>query len=91
MSEQIAPQIKEARSKILIELCARQRDEYIEAFVGKAVEVLFEQRDKNRLYEGKTSNYITVRVQCDEELSGCYRSVVKDSVKDGIAFGHIVD
>ena len=91
MSEQIAPQIKEARSKILIELCARQRDEYIEAFVGKAVEVLFEQRDKNRLYEGKTSNYITVRVQCDEELSGCYRSVVIDSVKDGIAFGHIVD
>lgn len=90
-SDQTEPQVKEKRSKILIDLCERQRDEFINSFVGKTVEVLFEQRNKNRLYEGKTSNYITVAVQCEEELSGCYKEVVIDSVIDGTAFGHITD
>ena len=75
----------------MIDLCERQRDEFINSFVGKTVEVLFEQRNKNRLYEGKTSNYITVAVQCEEELSGCYKEVVIDSVTDGTALGHIKD
>lgn len=88
-TDQVAPQIKEHRSKILIELCAKQRDEFISSFIGKKVNVLFEQRNKNNMFEGKTSNYITIAASSDEDLSGCYKSVIIDGLENGIAMGHI--
>ena len=41
------------------------------------------------MFEGKTSNYITIAASSDEDLSGCYKSVIIDGLENGIAMGHI--
>ena len=53
--DQIAPQIKEERSKKIIELTNQSRDKFLSQFVGQVKEVLFEQIVGGDL-EGKTAN-----------------------------------
>lgn len=89
--DQISPEIKEKRSKILISLCEKSRDEFLSTFVGKNLEVLFEQKRNDGYFEGKTSNYITVAVKCDDDLSGLFKNVFIDRIKNGVAFGKITD
>ncbi len=89
--DQISPEIKEKRSKELIKVCKKSQDEFISSFVGKTMEVLFEQPAKNGYFEGKTSNYITVYVKTDENLQGIYKNVLIQEVKNQIAYGIIVD
>ena len=88
--DQIPPEVKEKRSKVLISLCEKSRDEFISSFIGEGLEVLFEQRRNDGYFEGKTSNYITVAVKCDGDLSGQYKNVVIENVKNGIAYGKIL-
>lgn len=90
MPNQVPPEIKEKRSKILIDLCAKTRDEFISSFIGKKMEVLFEQRDKNGFFEGKTANYITVLVKTEENLTKQYRDVIIDEVNDAKAIAYLV-
>ena len=88
-TDQVSPQLKESRSRQLIELCAKTRDEFISSFKGKSLEVLFERKKDSGVYEGKTSNYITVEVKSEKPLAGTYQNVVIYDEKDGIAFGRI--
>ncbi|MDY3928617.1 MAG: tRNA (N(6)-L-threonylcarbamoyladenosine(37)-C(2))-methylthiotransferase MtaB [Clostridia bacterium] len=88
-TDQIPPEIKEKRSRILIDLCAEMRDEFISSFIGKTLEVQFEQRRSDGLFEGKTTNYITVAAPSDENIQGKYFNVLIESTKDGIAYGKI--
>ena len=57
MKEQIDGSIKEKRSKILIELSNENEEEYNKKYIGKEVEVLWEE-EKNGYYHGHTKNYI---------------------------------
>lgn len=61
MPMQIDGNIKEIRSQKLIELSDRNEIEYNKSYIGKEVEVLFEER-KNGFYKGHTKNYILVYV-----------------------------
>ena len=56
MPNQINPQIKEQRSKKLIELSDKYEKEILNTYIGKTVKVLFETGNK-----GHTSNYISVK------------------------------
>lgn len=56
MPNQINPQIKEQRSKKLIELSDKYEKEILNTYIGKTVKVLFETGNK-----GYTSNYICVK------------------------------
>ena len=89
--DQIKPEIKEKRSKELIELCSEMRDKFIASFIGKTLEVQFEQRRNDNLFEGKTTNYITVAVPSEEDIHTKYYNVYIESAKDGIAYGKIID
>ena len=57
MPMQIDGNIKEKRSQKLIELSDRNEIEYNKTYIGKDVEVLFEER-KDGFYKGHTKNYI---------------------------------
>ena len=57
MPQQIEPQLKEERSKKLIELSDKNEKEYNSEYVGKRVEVLWEEQ-KNEIYKGHTKNYV---------------------------------
>ena len=88
--DQIAPQIKEERSKQIIELTNQSRDKFLSQFVGQVKEVLFEQI-VGGYFEGKTANYITVRIKTNENLQGIYKNVLFEELKDGVIYGTIAD
>ena len=88
--DQVSPEIKEARSKLIIDATAKSRDEFLSSQIGKTVEVLFETED-NDMFEGKTANYITVHAKSYEDIRSQFRSVLLEKAENGIMFGKIVD
>lgn len=88
---QVDPQIKENRSKIIIQSTDRSRNEFLEKHIGREMEVLFETKAKDNYYEGKTDNYLTVHVPCDREISGEFLMTRLISVKNGILYGELTD
>ena len=75
MLNQINGDIKEERSKKLIELSDRNEIEYNNSYIGKNVEVLFEE-EKDGMYKGHTQNYIMVYCQSKENFDNKIMDVV---------------
>lgn len=74
MIKQVEPKKKEERSKRLMELSDKNEEEYNKGLIGKEVEVLFEEKEKE-LYRGHTTNYIVVNVSTDQEISNQMKKV----------------
>lgn len=78
MPNQVDGNIKEGRSKKLIELSNKNQLEYNKNLVGKNVEVLFEEKETHdgiSYYKGHTQNYILVKYKTDEELENTLKVV----------------
>jgi threonylcarbamoyladenosine tRNA methylthiotransferase MtaB len=94
MENQIDGNVKEERSKKLIELDLKNEKEFIEKYIETEIPVLFEQKVKNEqdLYEGYTHNYIKVIV-CSKEknLIGKIIKVKINDAGNGVAYGEIID
>ena len=67
MSGQIDGNKKEERSRKLIELSDKNEEEYNKKYVGKEVEVLWEE-EKKGFYKGHTKNYILAYLKVDNEI-----------------------
>ena len=74
MENQVDGNIKEQRSKILIDLSNKNQKEYNLSLIGKKVEVLFEDKD-GEFYKGHTQNYILVKYKTNEILDNVIRQV----------------
>ena len=70
IKEQIPGDIKEKRSKVLLELSDINEEEYLKNYIGKIVDVLFEEKDEEGYYKGHTANYIMVKAKSDRDVSG---------------------
>ena len=82
MKDQVSSKIKEERSKKLLELSDKNENEYLNTYINKSVEVLFEEKDEEGYYKGHTSNYLVVKVKSDENLCNKIQKVtVKKSEK----------
>lgn len=71
MEGQISEQIKTARSNIMLEMDERKREAYETGFVGREVEVLFEEKiNKNGVFSwvGHTKEYVKIALQTEENL-----------------------
>lgn len=88
--DQVSPEIKEQRSKAVINAVSKSRDTFQKKQAGKTVDVLFETVDDG-IYEGKTANYITVHAEYDKDICGKFKSVLLKESKNGIMYGKIVD
>lgn len=88
--DQIAPQVKEARSKAIANITNQSQRAFLESFLGQTVEVLFEQPCGKGLFSGKTGNYITVTVKTKEDLSGKFRQVHLLEVQNDTIFGELL-
>ena len=66
MKEQIDGNKKEERSRKLIELSDKNEEEYNKKYIGKEVEVLWEE-EKEGFYKGHTKNYILAYLKTDKE------------------------
>lgn len=89
-ADQITPEVKEKRAKIIAEITEKSRDAFLSRFVGKTMRVLFEQRAADGMFEGKTDNYITVHAPSDADLNDEFRDVKLEKHENGIMYGHIV-
>lgn len=69
-SDQIDAKVKKQREKVIEEITNRSREAFLDRFVGKIMPVLFEREVENGIYEGKTSNYITLRVHSETDIHG---------------------
>lgn len=78
---QIDGNIKEERSKKLIELSDKNEKEYNESYIGKKVEVLFEE-EKQGVYQGHTKNYILVKCKTNENLENKLSTVTCKNVEN---------
>ena len=75
MKQQIdGANIKEERSRKLIELSDKKQKEHNEKYIGKNLEVLFEEKE-GEYYKGHTTNYIVVKKKTDEQLENVIKSV----------------
>ena len=89
--DQVNPEIKEARSKAVIEETTRSHNEFLQRHIGRIMRVLIETRAKDGLYEGKTSNYITVKTSSDTDICGQFKKILLEKEESGIIFGKTVD
>ncbi len=62
LPNQVAPEIKDGRSKILIKLSEQKLEGYLKKYVGRIMNVLFE-REETGYMEGRTVNYIKVTAE----------------------------
>lgn len=91
--EQIAPQEKDRRSKIITEIARESEAAFKNKFLNKKVNVLFEQKleEDDNTYEGLTDNYIRVIAQSKDDIKGKIISVklilVKADYMEGIIEG----
>lgn len=82
MKEQVDGNIKEKRSRVLLELSDKNEAEYNKEYIGKEVEVLFEEKDGS-YYKGHTKNYIMVWYETEENLENTLKQVkIKKAEKD---------
>lgn len=68
MKNQIPANIKEERSKKLLELSDKNENEYLDKYLGKKLDVLFEEQD-GKYYKGHTANYIMVNLETDKNVA----------------------
>ena len=78
MPNQVDGNIKEERSKKLIELSNENQKKYNEELIGKEVEVLFEDKeieDGKTYFRGHTRNYILLKYRTDENLENTIKTI----------------
>lgn len=83
MKNQISGEVKEKRSKRLIELSNKNQKEYNESYIGKKVEVLMEEQ-KNNVYQGHTKNYILAHCESNEDLEN--KIIVGKCIEAGVDY-----
>jgi len=89
MPNQIPSSEKERRSKILSEICEKSQENYRAEYIGRNMDVLFEQK-KGKLWEGLTINYIPVQVEYDGILTGKIKNVRLEKSLNEVILGHII-
>lgn len=88
MEGQIPEQEKTRRSHVLIELGEKKKTAYMESFLGKEAEVLFEETAElqgETYWIGHTREYIKAGVKSGENLENCIKKArITGPLKDGI-------
>ena len=89
MPNQINGNIKEERSKKLIELSNKNELYYNNSYKNKEVEVLFEEK-KGEYYHGHTKNYILTYCMSESNLENKIKKVVCKDIFDDHIVGELV-
>ncbi len=74
MPNQVDGNIAEERSRKLIELSEQNEKMYNEKYIGKEVQVLFEEK-QGEYWVGHTSNYMSIEYKSDEDLENKLKKV----------------
>ncbi len=80
MPNQINNKIQEERSKKIIELSNKMQNTYNNNYIGKKVQVLFEEKE-GEYYKGHTPNYMMIQVKSKENLENKIETVKIDTIE----------
>lgn len=88
---QVKPQVKEARSKIISSIAKKKEEKFKKRFIGQKVKVLYEQPidEKSSLFEGLTDNYIRVVSESQKDIKGKIIETVLEELKEDYISGKI--
>ena len=89
MPNQISGDIMEKRSRELIELSNENELEYNKNYIGKEMEVLFEE-EKEKIYKGHTQNYILVYCQTDKKIDNKIEKVICKKAEQDHILGEVL-
>jgi threonylcarbamoyladenosine tRNA methylthiotransferase MtaB len=89
MENQISPEIKEVRSKALLELSDKNENEYLQEYKGKEVSVLIEEKEGD-FNKGHTANYLMVKIKTDEDFSNQIKNIKIIDVENLELIGKII-
>lgn len=89
MKNQISDEIKEKRSKAILELSDKCEQEILNSYIGKTLNVLFEERKGEWLF-GLSENYIPVCIPYDETQTGKIGSVKIEKTEGLVAYGSLL-
>ncbi len=90
MPDQVDPNTKNVRSKLMIEHTEKKRFEFLKSQVGLTEEVLFEIKNKSGYYVGYTKNYTPVYVKSDYDITGQIIPVKITEAKDDYCIASLV-
>ena len=88
MDGQVDGVIKKERSNTILKLSKELNRKFLKGYIGKKVEVLFENYTEGIL-TGFTTNYIKVKVKGDNSLCGTIQGVAITSLEKDIALGSL--
>ena len=80
MPNQVDGNIKEVRSKKLIELSDLNETNYLKSYIGKTISVLWEE-EKNGVIKGHTPNYLLAEIGVSDEL---LKNSIINTINDAI-------
>lgn len=87
---QIPAEIKEKRSKKIIELSNKYGEEYNKQYIGKEVKVLMEEK-QGEYYKGHTENYMYVAVtNADENIRNKIKKVKIEKIEAELLIGKLI-
>lgn len=89
MPNQIDGNIKEERSKKLLQLSDKNEKEYNENYLGKKLKVLYEEKDEEGFYKGHTNNYLLVKTKSDKNLENMILETLIENYEIGNVIGKI--
>ena len=88
MPNQITNKIQEERSKKIIELSNEMQNGYNNNYIGKKVQVLFEEKE-GEYYKGHTTNYMMIQVKSKDNLENKIETVKIDIIEKDKIIGSI--
>lgn len=86
MPDQIHGDIKNFRSKDLIDLTDNLREHFERSFINKTVPILVERKSKD-LYIGHSTNYMEIAFKSNKDYTNTIVNVIIDDYKDGTLIG----
>ena len=89
MPNQIDGNIQEARSQKLISLSNENEKNQNEKYIGKEIEVLFEEKD-GKYVKGHTTNYIVVGVEEKENIENTIQNVLVTQNEGNMMIGTLL-
>lgn len=89
MENQVDGKTAIKRSEKLIELASKNKKEYMEKFLNRKMNLIFESYKDGYLY-GFTSNYIKVKVKGDKALWGTLTKVELCSIEEDLILGKLL-
>lgn len=88
MKPQVSPETKQIRSDRLIALSEEMERDYISGFVGKELDILFEDNSTNLFsVRGHSKNYLVVEASGSMSDIGCIKRVLIESVEGNKLIG----